>query len=292
MRYTYICMNSRLRVSLVLPAYNEAADLRQCLDAVSKQTTKPYEVILVDNNSTDETVAIAKQYPFVRILHEPRQGVLYARARGFDAARGDIIGRIDADTIIPSDWIQRVREIFAESDVAATSGKMHYHDIALQSTVNRIELAFRRWLARGFTPTRTVFLQGASMAMRRDAWREIRHELCERNDIHEDYDIALHLQQRGHTVTFDERLVANISTRRIDTSFRQLLAYVRVNPHTYRVHNAPGQLYMYAVITLILVGYAPIRLLYRGYDTETKRFTWSKLFQSTSARVNPFTLHE
>jgi glycosyltransferase involved in cell wall biosynthesis len=281
-------MNSRLRVSLVIPAYNEAANLRQCLEAIAKQTIKPHEVIVVDNNSTDDTVSIAKEYPFVRILQEERQGVLYARAKGFDAARGDIIGRIDGDTIIPENWIQTVREIFAESDVAATSGKMEYGDIAMRRTMNRIELSFRRWLARSFTPTRTVFLQGASMAMRREAWQAVRADLCERSDIHEDYDIALHLQQMGYDVSFDERLVAELSLRRVDTSLRQFLAYVRVNPHTYRIHNAAGWRHMYVVIALILVVYFPVRLLYRGYDTETSQFNLKRAFGHPSGRVNPF----
>jgi glycosyltransferase involved in cell wall biosynthesis len=282
-------MKSSLHVSLVLPAYNEAAQIRQCLEAIKAQSVMPYEVIVVDNNSTDDTVAIAREYPFVKVLREKRQGVLYARAKGFDAARGDLIGRIDVDTIIPENWIQTVREIFAESNVAATSGTMLYHDTALKSTMNRIELSFRRWLAKSFTPTETVFLQGASMAMRRDAWRAVRGELCERNDIHEDYDIALHLQQMGYRVTFDERLIARLSLRRIDTSFRQLVSYVRINPHTYRVHNAPGQFHMYIVIILILLAHFPVRLLYRGYDAEKSRFDLMRIFKPGDSRVNPFT---
>lgn len=283
-------MNSPLHVSLVIPVYNEAAHLRQCLEAVTSQTVQPFEVIVVDNNSIDDTVRIANEFPFVKVIHETRQGVLYARATGFNAARGDIIGRIDADTIIPPDWVQTVREIMSESDVAATSGKMIYTDIALHKTVTAIELGFRRWLARCFRPSNTVFLQGASMAMRRSAWKEIRTHLCERNDIHEDYDIALHLQQHGHIVTFDERLVANLSLRRIDTSFRQLYSYVMVNPHTYRVHDAHGRHHMYVVISLVLLGYFLIRTLYRGYNAETARFEITKLFAPSESRVNPFTL--
>lgn len=282
-------MKSTLRVSLILPAYNESAYLGECLDAISQQTVMPYEVIVVDNNSTDDTAAIARSYPFVRVVNESRQGVVYARAAGFDAARGDIIGRIDCDTIIPTDWVQTVREIFSDTDAAAISGKMLYRDIAWRPIINKLDLSFRGWLADCFERTDTVFLQGANMAMRRDAWRQVRGELCERNDIHEDYDVALHLQQIGHKVSFDDRLVADLSLRRIDTSFMQLLAYVRVNPRTYRLHNAPGQMHMYFVISLILLAYLPMRILYRGYDQETDTFTFSRLFSRTSPRVSPMT---
>jgi len=281
-------MHSRLRVSLVLPAYNEAASLRQCLEAISRQTVQPYEVIVVDNNSTDDTVSIAKEFPFVRLLHENRQGVLYARARGFDAARGDIIGRIDIDTILPDDWVYNVRKIFADSDVAATSGKMLYYDIAFKNVLSRVELAFRRWYARSFTPTNTVFLQGASMAIRRNAWKSVRNELCERSDIHEDYDIALHLQRLGLKVTFDERLVAIMSARRLDSTFVDLVKYALVNPYTYRIHSAPRYRRMYVAIITFAIVYLPLRLLYRGYNSKTSRFELKRMFGATTSRVNPF----
>src|SRR5687767_1835934 len=98
-------MNTRLRVSLVIPAYNEESHLRACLDAVAAQTVRPFEVIVVDNNSTDTTVAIARSYSFVAVMHESQQGIVYARNAGFNAARGDIIARIDADTHLSPNWI-------------------------------------------------------------------------------------------------------------------------------------------------------------------------------------------
>src|SRR5688572_27451257 len=88
-------------VSIVIPAYNEEGQLALCLEAIARQTVKPVEVIVVDNNSTDGTVEVAGRYPFVTVLHEWRQGVVHARDCGFDAAKGDIIGRIDAETVMP-----------------------------------------------------------------------------------------------------------------------------------------------------------------------------------------------
>lgn len=280
-------MKSALRVSLVLPAYNESAYLRECLEAIAHQTTKPYEVIVVDNNSTDDTVAIARSFPFVKIVHESRQGILHARAAGFNVARGEIIGRIDCDTIIPPDWIQTVRELFAESDVAALSGTMHYGDTALQPVINKADLFVRRWLARNFARTNTVFLQGASMAIRRDAWHAVRGSLCSRVDIHEDYDIALHLQELAYKVEFAERLIARVSLRRIDASLAEVLRYSNASPHSYMVHDAPGWMRMYAVIGLVLVAYVPVRILYRGYDVDTGRFSFARLFVQTETRISP-----
>lgn len=281
-------MKSALRVSIVIPAYNEEDYLKQCLTAIQQQTVQPFEVIVVDNNSTDKTAEIARSFPFVKLLSEKRQGVVFARDRGFNAARGDIIGRIDVDTILPEDWVQNVQKIFAYSQVAAVSGTMHY-DVALAQTVDKIDLFFRRRLARLLGESDTVFLQGASMAMRRSAWLRVRHALCRKGNMHEDFDLAIHLQEHGYEVAFDERLHANISARRTDVSFLQFANYVFMSPHTYAQHQLKSHKHMYSVVAVALVGYIPARILYRGYNSETDKFSWTRVFASriTPSRVDP-----
>src|SRR5689334_13492261 len=101
---------SQLRVSFVIPVYNEAEQIADCLQAIAQQTVAPFEVLVIDNNSNDGTAAVAANFPFVKVLRERRQGVVYARDRGCNAAKGDIIARIDADTIISEDWVETLLE--------------------------------------------------------------------------------------------------------------------------------------------------------------------------------------
>lgn len=276
------------RVSLVIPAYNEEDYLKQCLEAIKQQSVQPYEVIVVDNNSTDKTAEIARSFSFVKLLSEKRQGVVFARDRGFNAARGEIIGRIDVDTILPADWVQNVQKIFAYSQVSAVSGAMHY-DVALAQTVDKIDLFFRRRLARLLGESDTVFLQGASMALRRSAWLRVRHALCRKGNMHEDFDLAIHLQEYGYEVAFDERLQANISARRTDVSFLQFANYVFMSPHTYAQHQLKSRKHMYSVVAVALIGYIPARILYRGYDIERDKFSLTRVFTSrvAASRVDP-----
>ncbi|HET6924501.1 MAG TPA: glycosyltransferase family A protein, partial [Candidatus Saccharimonadales bacterium] len=86
-----------LTISLVIPVYNEEDHLDACLRSVMAQRIPFDEIVVVDNNSTDKTLWIARTFPNVRIVRETRQGVVHARSTGFDHARGDIIARIDAD---------------------------------------------------------------------------------------------------------------------------------------------------------------------------------------------------
>lgn len=277
------------RVSLVLPAYNEAADLRSCLDAIMAQTVAPYEIIVVDNNSTDDTAAIAREYPGVRVLNESRQGVVFARSRGFDAARGDVIGRIDAETIIESNWVETVQRVFAaDPALSATSGRMHYYDVALSTVVDACDGYFRRVLAVDLAARDNAFLQGANMALRVSSWRRVKSHVCNRGGMHEDFDLAIHLQDSGMKVTYNDHLRAGISARRTDVGFLSYFNYVRVSPHTYALHGKKRNGRTYWVYFMALLAYLPCRILYRGLDPTTRRFSLRRmLFLNLPARPDP-----
>ena len=113
-----------LRVSVVIPVYNEEAYIGACLESLMKQNVKPDEIIVIDNNSTDNSVAIAQKYP-VRIIHEKIQGMTPARNRGFNEARYAIIARTDADTILPVTWIKRIKKNFCRKTSLAFPAPQH-----------------------------------------------------------------------------------------------------------------------------------------------------------------------
>lgn len=266
----------KLRVSLVIPVYNEADRIAACLEAVAAQTSKPYEVIVVDNNSTDETRQVAESFAFVRLITAKRQGVVHARTKGFDAARGDIIGRIDADTRIPENWVSILQQKFTEN-VDAVSGSVGYYDVPYPNLFDKIDLHFRSRAARLMGDR--VFLQAANMAIRRSAWRKIRRHLCAKAGIHEDFDIAIHLSERGYNVAFSPELRAEISARCLDDSLASFWRYVLLNPSTYFKHRLKTGSHMLPLVVLILLFYLPLRSIYRKHNRIT----------GLTVRVNPAT---
>jgi len=64
-----------MNVSIIIPVYNEASQLDACLSAIAVQGIKPFEVIVIDNNSTDDSLEVAGRYGFVKLLSESRQGL-------------------------------------------------------------------------------------------------------------------------------------------------------------------------------------------------------------------------
>jgi len=109
------------RVSVVVCTFNGAGTLGECLDGLSALDYPDYEVIVVNDGSTDATAAIAASYP-VRLITTGNRGLSSARNTGLDAATGEIIAYIDDDACPDRHWLQYMVHTFAEGDWAAVGG--------------------------------------------------------------------------------------------------------------------------------------------------------------------------
>lgn len=116
-----------MKVSIVIPAYNEEAEIAGAIQAALAQDYPDLEIIVVDNASTDRTAAIASGFP-VKVVSEPRKGLLWARECGRLAASGDIIANMDADCIPDPSWVSRGVGCFSDPAVVGTTGPYDYHD--------------------------------------------------------------------------------------------------------------------------------------------------------------------
>jgi glycosyltransferase involved in cell wall biosynthesis len=275
---------NRLSLSLVIPVYNEEHHLRDCLEAIELLTEKPDEVIVVDNNSTDDTVKIAKSFPFVTLLRERKQGVLPTRNAGFAAAKYDIIGRIDADTQLAPSWVTEVKRIFSKEEVTAATGPVFFYDMPLGRKNYVVEHAFKLPLYKynkGFP-----FLLGANMAIRRKAWEKVKSDLCDDNTIFEDMDLAIHLYHRKMKIVYDSRLRAGASSRRFDDRPKDFYRYIHMNQKTFNKHKMrpAGATVAVAGYTLGYLILGPVR---RAYDPKLGKRTLRRLIRGNEARSNP-----
>jgi glycosyltransferase involved in cell wall biosynthesis len=107
-------------VSIVIPAYNEASTIRACVVAAIEQTDPADEIVVVDNRSTDATLRILHDLttefpdaPLVVFSQDEEQGLVPTRDFGLDRALGEVLGRIDADTVLEPTWVHEVRRLFA-----------------------------------------------------------------------------------------------------------------------------------------------------------------------------------
>jgi glycosyltransferase involved in cell wall biosynthesis len=200
-----------MRLSIIVPAYNEAAYLGRTLDSLLHQDyTGRYEVIVVDNNSIDGTAAIAAQHG-VPVVTEPQQGVCAARQRGVDCATGEIIISTDADTTQPADWLRTIDARFAASDgVVAVAGPCRYQDPSWWAEAYP-KLLFGL-VAKIYALTGFVFYVSATnIAFRRTAFPGYDLRLTQGGD---ELDLVRRLRRRGH-VGWERQNVVTTSARRL-----------------------------------------------------------------------------
>jgi glycosyltransferase involved in cell wall biosynthesis len=118
-----------LRVSAIVCAYNEERSLRAALHSLFAQTRVPDEVIVVNNASSDRTREVAESVSGVVVVVEPDKGLVRARARGLQAATGELLLYIDADCRAPLMLVERMeREFLASPDTVAVTGPYRFYD--------------------------------------------------------------------------------------------------------------------------------------------------------------------
>ncbi len=200
-----------MKTSVVIPVFNEEKYITNCLNSLKRQEEKPDEIIIVDNNCTDKTISLAKKYP-VRIIEEKKQGAVFARNTGFNTAKYEIIARCDADTILPQNWIKKIKKNFQKKDIAALSGSFIFYDLPFKTKLwADIYFKFMRFIQKG-----KETLIGPNMALKKTVWQKVAKETCfNEKIIHEDVDLAIHINRLGEKIIFDPELLVFLSGRRI-----------------------------------------------------------------------------
>ncbi|MEI6529177.1 MAG: glycosyltransferase family 2 protein [Candidatus Falkowbacteria bacterium] len=157
-------------ISVVIPAYNEGKNIEACLRSIKKQDYEgPIEIIVVDNNSSDNTAELARNEG-ASVVFEERPGVIFARQAGTSMAKGDVIIQTDADTTFTPHWLSCIMETFSKNPEAiAVIGSFRFFD--------------GPWWGKPFTGLlfgitdlvhsltgRLIYIPGANTAFMRKAW--------------------------------------------------------------------------------------------------------------------------
>jgi glycosyltransferase involved in cell wall biosynthesis len=241
--------------------YNEQLYLKSCLDSIAAQTDMPDEVLVVDNNSRDDTVAVAREYPFVTVIREKRQGIVYARNAGFNAAKGDIIARFDADSRLHPDWVASAKRYFArEHDVEAVTGRCYFYDFPAKKVSqvlhNSVYYTLQSWIADG------CIMWGSNMAMTRAAWLGVRGRCHETTRVHEDIDLSINLLKAGYRTAFTDELVADVSLRRGNVGFGDTRKYLAGWAPTYKRNGWRWRSYAIRALSVVaLLASIPVSII-------------------------------
>jgi glycosyltransferase involved in cell wall biosynthesis len=213
-----------MKISFVIPAYNEEFYLGKCLKAILAQLNKrpdiESEIIVVNNASTDKTRDIALSFGCVKVIDEAKKGLVSARTAGYKAATGDLIANIDADTVMPDGWLDKVCELFSQDEeMGALSGPFIYYDLSdlYNFWVNIYYHIAYYWSKSSVSISRRgSILQGGNFIIRRTCFEMIGGFNPDFVFYGEDADVARRMEKVGKVV-FSFGLPIYASGRRLQS---------------------------------------------------------------------------
>ena len=172
--------SATLMVSVVICTHNRVSDLREVVDDLLEQTYDDYEILVVDNASTDETAEYVQEKmkvaPRIRYSRECQQGLSHARNRGIREAKGDIVAYVDDDCRVPPGWISALVSAYRETQADAVGGpaKPKWENSPSKLTL----MLFRLGLIpgtynRGTVRHETDWIVGCNMSFQRTVFDQI-----------------------------------------------------------------------------------------------------------------------
>ena len=198
---------ARPRLSVVVPVYNDARNLAECLAALRAAEIPGCELIVVDDASPDDSADVARQAGAVVITLPQNSGPAAARNRGAAAATGEVLFFVDADVAVAPDAVRRVDDAFAaDPDLAALFGS--YDDAPrAPGMVSQYRNLLHHWVHQQGNPEASTFWAGCG-AVRRATFLEVGGfdaGLFRRPAI-EDIELGYRLRRRGHRIRLDKDL--------------------------------------------------------------------------------------
>jgi glycosyltransferase involved in cell wall biosynthesis len=234
-------MKSQPLISVIIPVYNGEKFLPGCLDAVASSSYKKYELIVVDDCSTDDSARISRERGALVLKMSRQSGPAGARNLGAQKARGAVLLFVDADVVVKPDTIERVAAISIEHpDVAAVFGS-YDDEPAEKNFISQYKNLFHRFVHQQARVEAETFWAGCG-AIRRDVFLAIRGFDAERypRPAIEDIELGYRMRTKGHRILLDKQLQAKHLKRWTLKSMLHADIFCRAVPWSMLIFESKG----------------------------------------------------
>jgi O-antigen biosynthesis protein len=188
-------------VSVIVCSYNGGRTLAACLDSLGKLNYPDYEMILVDDGSTDDTAQIAARFPGVRYVHQSNHGLSHARNTGAAVAKGEVLAYTDSDCMADTDWLYYLISTLVSGDYAGVGGP-NVTPPAQNWTQACVAAAPGGPSHVLLTDTIAEHIPGCNMAFYRWAFENVGGFDPEYHKAGDDVDFCWRIQQAGWVIAF------------------------------------------------------------------------------------------
>jgi glycosyltransferase involved in cell wall biosynthesis len=226
-------------VSVVVCAYNGASTLDECLSSLKELDYPCFEVILIDDGSTDQTFEIAGNYTNVRRIRVPNGGLSHARNLGIEAARGEIVAFIDSDAYADPDWLYYMVSALEEHKAAAVGGP-NLSPVQDRFTAQCIDESPGNPTCVLVDNERAEHIPGCNMAFRKDAFKTVGMFDAQHRAAGDDVDLCWRLLVADQKIVYHSSAVVWHHRRpTISAYLRQQKGYGFAEAHLQRRY--PGR---------------------------------------------------
>ena len=224
------------RVSVVVCAYNAERTMEDCLASLEKLRYPDYEVIVVNDGSTDRTLEISERFPYCKIISQPNKGLGVARNVGAKAATGEIIAYTDSDCVADPDWLSYLVGTMERRELAACGGpNFPPPEESLVPSVVAVSPGGPTHVL--LTDETAEHIAGCNMAFRRDALLKLGGFDPIYRAAGDDVDICWRFQDAGYTIGFSpSALVWHYRRNTVKAYFGQQRGYGKAEALVYARH--------------------------------------------------------
>jgi len=202
-----ISVAGKKSVSVVINVYNEEENIEDCLESLREQSLSDFELVVVDDGSTDDTMKIVEEFRDdfdMKELFFSHKGLRESRKRGVEEASGDIVVIVDADEVLQKDFLENLLKPFDDERVGAVGGRLRSEGEGwVTRAYGSLNEAFYELRTDG---EEVDWIQGGCAAYRKEALEEV-GGLVE-GKVSEDKDISWKLKDGGWRVVLKEEAVA------------------------------------------------------------------------------------